>query len=184
MDIEAIAGQMKKMLLERGNIPQIIFVETNQKWCPVILTDMPMESTMLKQMYCYSAGRQVAETLGDESPKQLVFATEAWMSENTEKYQTPSEDPDRLEVLHLSILDLKDREMKFSSKDFQILRYAGSVDLAPLPYNVEMAYDKILISFLAGYVSHRVPDEEVNRIASECLAECLSERQQQEKGPE
>lgn len=184
MNIESVVTQMKKMLLEQGDVPHIIFLETHKQWCPVILKDLPMESTLLKQIYCYAAGRQVAESLQDVPPQQLVFVTEAWMSENPDTYAFPSDDPNRMEVLHLSVLDLDGQEMRFSSRDFQILRYPESVDVAPLQYDVEIMYDKILMAFLAGYVSHRVPDEEVSRIAQECLEEVGHVFQQQEKGPE
>ena len=172
MDIPEIVQHAKDELLKEGEHRPWMYVEFEEKELNIIaFADFPYKTTIEKQEVFFGLGRK----LGTESPGknicQVIFIIEAWMSsyrKGEKRKYSPSEDPNRKEVLTIQVLDANPatRKLTESVHLVDMIRDGSGelVDLVHRKEELQEVHSPLLTAFLAGFVSTKLSNEEFARI--------------------
>jgi hypothetical protein len=175
MDITGILKTSKEMLLEHKSMNPTLFVETKDKRGKVenllIVMTFLGDNTLEKMKQFFLVGRKVGTSHPGRELTSVCFVVEAWISTYTDEEAArhapaPSEDPHRKEVLAVSSLAIADKTVEQSMQYVEMLR-DGSGELVDLLQNsdqIEVGHNNILMAFLAGYTSARLPDREMAKL--------------------
>ena len=165
MKIETIVQMAKEQLLEHKEHAPTFYIETAENVDVLVLDSLP-ETTFAKQKLFFSIARRTAKEHKEQLPvQQIVFVCEAWMSTHkvgeSWKYASPSQDPNRTEMLTIQVLDCMP-DLRASLYRVEMLRDGSGdlVDLLTMREELECVKNRLLESFLAGYVSANLSDEE------------------------
>ncbi len=148
-----IVAQAKSWVLRYGSHPTILLVQGTRENRYIYLPDFPNEQTV---EFMFGVGKRTAELGNVGSLNKLFLIMEAWQGRNINI--APSQDPNRIEVLVISCLDLATREQSVTCLEYirdakGILREIKDVTL-PDGQTVARAESPLLPAFVAGY-THR-----------------------------
>jgi hypothetical protein len=168
MDIKDITQHAKEALLTNKQHAPTFFVERKDKQLDILLLDWLEDTTSEKSMQCFSIGAKMTQERQwkIEEIKEILFICEAWTSfqraGEPRKYERPSDDPARKEVLMVARLEIvpsllrnKKPTLHTTMQIIEMLR-DGSGDLVDLlvdPEVRECNRHLILEAFLAGIAS-------------------------------
>lgn len=167
MDVQSILARAKEMLLEDGEHPPTLFVEYGQGGAFDILlfANFPFSTTLERKMALFSVGREQGIAHPGKRVVQACLVIEAWMSTAKTKEEikhSPSQDPNRQEVLMVLTLDATDSSLPETIQRVEMVR-DGSGKLVDLLQSREAIRSEsvFLASFLAGYLSAFMSDDEL-----------------------
>jgi len=148
-----IVAQAKSWVLRYGSHPTILLVNGTRENRYIYLPDFPNEQ---KITFMFGVGKRKAELGNVGSLNKLFLIMEAWQGKNITI--RPSQDPNRIEVLVISCLDLATQEQSVTCLEYirdakGILREIKVVTL-PDGQTVAKAESPLLPAFVAGY-THR-----------------------------
>lgn|GEM_PF-5093261 len=115
-DVEAIIQFAKKLMLEIGSFQPTIFVKGSTRQVAVEIKGFGTHADKREDML--NAGVWVATKYNVGELETLIFVSEAWMGMNMNVM--PSQDPKRVEVLIINILNVATQEERMVQ--FEIVR--------------------------------------------------------------
>ncbi len=171
MNIDAIFKLAKETILEDGeHIPMLYveFAELNELViAPIIGFGAENQTTFDKQKLLFSIGRALSKEYLGLKVSCVAFVCEAWTSfvkhGDQFKYERPSEDPNRKEMLLVSTLDASSPpNLKQQAYRAEMLRDGSGelVDLLSKSTPLEVGHNRLLTAFLAGSLSTQLTDDE------------------------
>ncbi len=145
-----IVAQAKSWVLRYGSHPTILLVQGTKENRYIYLPDFPNEQ---KVEFLFGVGKRTAELGNVGSLNKLFLVMEAWQGRSINI--PPSQDPNRIEVLLVSCLDLRTREQRVTCLEYirdakGILREIKDMVL-PDGQTVAKAESPLLPAFVAGY---------------------------------
>lgn len=175
MDIQKIYKLAKEAILEHGEHLPTLYVEfqgiSELVIAPIIGFGSESGTTLDKQKLLFSIGRRLGQEYLGVKVSTVAFVCEAWTSSipkgESYKYDRPSDDPNRKEVLIVSTLDASaPPNLKQSASLAEMLRdgKGNLVDLLADSKPLEVNFNKMLISFLAGTISADMSDSELTEL--------------------
>lgn len=177
MDIASILASARTHLLAHGSYTPTLFVEWSGGGEGAMLVFVTFESTALqRQKQLFLAGMQIGRARPQLEVAELCLLCEGWASWRAlgePVTVSPSEDPQRMEVLFLMRLVVEQRRGFFKHKKSlrQSVQYVefirdGAGDLVDLLSHEELkdAQGVLLPAFLAGFSSTRLPEGQLASI--------------------
>jgi hypothetical protein len=155
MELQKLKDIAVNMMMQYGEIPQLVFVETATKTAiiPVPLTDPEM-----KHEEMMIAGFVTAKALGDRAKtvSAVGFVTEAWMSRFAlneiagKQIPSPTQDPNRIECLLISIMEIPSRKTQVCTVEMK--RKGKLLELVDTPEssNPDEVKSEIIEAFVKG----------------------------------
>ncbi len=155
MNIAAITDHAKEFLLKHGKHPPVVFVEMEGDESPYILpfANFPFNRTEEREQALFQAARHFAlkmrRQLKGKKVMALAFAIEAWGRKQKPgtPYIRPTNAPDRVEILAVTMLDVA--SMETTASIYEMVRAGGSLDLVTLG-EPDKAKSSLLSAFLTG----------------------------------
>jgi hypothetical protein len=150
-----LVRQAKDYVLKHGSHPTVLVASGEQGRQYIYLPDFPNRSEE-KILYLFGAGKQTAQFGSVGALSRVFLVMEAWQGKNSNI--RPSQDPNRIEVLVISCLDLATKEQSVVCLEYirdakGILREIKDMVL-PDGQTVAKAESPLLPAFVAGY-THR-----------------------------
>lgn len=168
MDIAAIVEMAKEGMLKNGSHTPTLIAEGQTGKAAIYFLGYLPETTFEKQKMLFGIGREHGIGHPGNIPTQCYFVSEAWVSIQKEgeerKYRSPSEDPNRKEML--IILHLNTEAGTCNLHRAEILRAGTVVDVLPRDTLSDVT-DRLLPCFLAGVLSTKMSDEELAAMIAE-----------------
>ena len=155
MEIGELVRQAKDFVLRHGGHPTVLVASGENGRLYIYLPDFP--NNYEEKLLClFGAGKQAAQTGSPGKLDKVFLVMEAWQGKNM--HIRPSQDPNRVEVLIISCLDLATKEQSVASLEYirdakGILREIKDMVL-PDGQTVAKAESPLLPAFVAGY-THR-----------------------------
>jgi hypothetical protein len=175
MDIQWIFKTAKEHILEQGEHVPTLFVEfkglTEMVIAPLLVYGGGPQTTLDKQKMFFTIGRSLGKEYLGIDVSIVAFVSEAWVSTvkkgESSKYNAPSQDPNRKEMLLVNVLDAsKPPHLTQSLYRAEMLRDGSGqlVDLLADSKPLEGGYSKLLTAFLAGACSTKLSDKEFDAL--------------------
>lgn len=165
MNATDLFNMAKETILEQGqHIPVLVLVWKDDM--AVALFDGLPETTQEKQVLLFKTARKLTKKRTGKEIQAIHFVTEAWTSfckvDEPRKYNAPSEDPDRKEVILVQTLTILDKQIKQTIRRAEMLRSADGKILDLLPHDEEVeVQSRLLPAALVGVVSVQFSDKEL-----------------------
>jgi hypothetical protein len=168
MNISDILSMAKESIMKNGEHAPMLYVEGKQGDVTMAyFADLPA-TTLERQIMLFGLGREHGITHPDNPVQEVYFISEAWVStamhKGKPKYNAPSEDPNKKEML--IVLHLDGSTAKTTMHRFEMQRDGSGalMDLLTIPDDLGDIHDKLLPSFLAGTLSAKMSDRELGEM--------------------
>jgi hypothetical protein len=168
MNISDILSMAKETVLHNGGHAPMLYVEGEQGDVTMAyFADLP-GTTFEKQIMLFGLGREHGIAHPGNRVQKVYSISEAWVStamhKGKPKYNAPSEDPNKKEMLIVLYLD--GSTAKTTMHRFEMLRdgEGAFMGLLTIPGEMGDMHDRLLPSFLAGTLSAKMSDRELGEM--------------------
>lgn len=157
INIEQIASLAVDMILDTGQLHPFLYINRKQpaedSGTIMIMPQIAMDQQELKDMMLQMVGAYISQELKIDDAAEIYFAAEAWASKDPKGGLMPSEDPDRIEVILISCINVETK--KVQAIVYEIVRNGDNIDLGPFGEHTDAAFDmvesRMMELILSGY---------------------------------
>jgi len=157
INFELITQLAREVLLRDGSHAPTLIVDGSANPVAIQIDQLaPTFEGRAQQMFV--AGQSLAHTASAGRLRGVYFVSEAWLSQGQEgkaPYMLPSKDPKRIEVLMVSGLEIKPRQVKLAIYEMVRDKVGALREIRPWEYPDDpddVADTPLLEAFLAGFL--------------------------------